>query len=152
MIALIQHVKNASVSVENTIVGSIDSGILIFLGIHSRDSHSEADWLVRKCINLRIFPNQQGQMNLSVQNISGEILLVSQFTLYGNTSKGHRPSFTEAARPELAKPLYEYVKRNLSIQLGRDIASGIFGASMQVTLVNDGPVTIWMERAPNLPN
>jgi len=115
MIALIQRVKNASVSVENTIVGSIDSGILIFLGIHSRDSHSEVDWLVRKCINLRIFPNQQGQMNLSVQNISGEILLVSQFTLYGNTSKGHRPSFTEAARPELAKPLYEYVNASLQI-------------------------------------
>ncbi len=148
MIALVQRVRKASVVVEDATVGRIDQGLLIFLGIHSQDRHSEADWLARKCINLRIFPDDTGQMNLSVRDIDADILLVSQFTLYGNANKGHRPSFTEAARPEIAEPLYEHVKRKLSSELGSPIACGRFGASMQVSLVNDGPVTIWIERTP----
>ena len=112
----------------------------------------EADWLVRKCINLRIFPDHQKQMNLSVQDIHGAILLVSQFTLYGNAKRGSRPSFTEAANARIAQPLYDYVKEKFSSELGRTIASGSFGASMQVTLVNDGPVTFWIERPPKYPD
>lgn len=148
MIALVQRVRKASVTAEDITVGSIGPGLLIFLGIHSQDGQSEADWLVRKCTRLRIFPDDAGQMNLSVRDINADILLVSQFTLYGNTKKGHRPSFVEAARPEIAEPLYEYVKCKLSSELGRPIACGSFGASMQVSLVNDGPVTIWIERTP----
>ncbi|MCY4170903.1 MAG: D-aminoacyl-tRNA deacylase [Bacteroidetes bacterium] len=149
MIALLQRVQNASVTVDHSTVGRIDRGLLIFLGVHSKDTHSEADWLVRKCLNLRIFSDGDGQMNLSIQDIEGEILLVSQFTLYGNANKGNRPSFIEAAPREIAEPLYEYIKRKLSDELGREIASGSFGASMQVEICNDGPVTIWIERPPN---
>ncbi len=148
MIALVQRVQKASVTVDGVTVGSIGRGLLIFLGIHSQDCQPEADWLVRKCVRLRIFPDDAGQMNLSIRDISAEILLVSQFTLYGNATKGHRPSFIEAARPEVAEPLYEYVKHNLSGELGYPIVCGSFGASMQVSLVNDGPVTIWIERSP----
>ncbi len=152
MIALVQRVQNASVTVENAPIARIDRGLLIFLGIHSKDTRIEADWLVRKCLNLRIFPDHQKQMNLSVQDINGEILLVSQFTLYGNATRGSRPSFTEAANARIAQPLYDYVKEKLSSELGRTIASGSFGASMQVTLVNDGPVTLWIERPPKYPD
>ena len=148
MIALVQRVRKASVIVDEVKVGSIGRGLLIFLGIHSQDRQAEADWLARKCTNLRIFPDDAGQMNLSVRDVDADILLVSQFTLYGNATKGHRPSFIEAARLEVAEPLYEYVKRKLSSELERPIACGSFGASMQVSLVNDGPVTIWIERAP----
>lgn len=148
MIALVQRVRKASVIVDNVAVGSIGRGMLIFLGIHSRDRQSDADWLVRKCTCLRIFPDDAGKMNLSVRDVGADILLVSQFTLYGNATKGHRPSFIEAARPEVAEPLYEYVKHRLTSELGSPIACGNFGASMQVSLVNDGPVTIWIERIP----
>lgn len=148
MIALVQRVQKASVTEEDIPVGSIGQGLLIFLGVHSQDGQSEADWLVRKCTRLRIFPDDAGQMNLSVRDIDAEILLVSQFTLYGNAKKGHRPSFVEAACPEVAEPLYEYVKHKLSGELGHPVACGSFGASMQVSLVNDGPVTIWIERTP----
>ena len=148
MIALVQRVRKASVTVKGVTVGRIGQGLLIFVGIHSQDNQSEADWLARKCTRLRIFPDDAGQMNLSARDIDADVLLVSQFTLYGNATKGHRPSFIEAARPEVAEPLYEYVKRKLSIELGRPIACGSFGASMQVSLVNDGPVTIWIECMP----
>ncbi len=148
MIALVQRVQKASVTVDDVAVGSIGRGLLIFLGIHSQDGQREADWLVRKCVRLRIFPDDAGQMNVSVRDLGADILLVSQFTLYGNARKGHRPSFTEAARPAVAEPLYEYVKYRLSKELGHPVASGSFGASMQVSLVNDGPVTIWIERSP----
>ena len=152
MIALVQRVQKAAVTVENETIARIDQGLLIFLGIHSRDTHLEADWLVRKCINLRIFPDHQKQMNLSVQDIHGAILLVSQFTLYGNAKRGSRPSFTEAANARIAQPLYDYVKEKFSSELGRTIASGSFGASMQARLVNDGPVTFWIERPPKYPD
>lgn len=148
MIALVQRVLEASVTVDNTTLGAIDRGLLVFLGIHLNDTTAEADWLARKCARLRIFADGAGQMNLSVKDISGKILLISQFTLYGNTKKGHRPSFVEAARPEIAEPLYEYFKDRLSDELGYAVASGSFGASMQVSLVNDGPVTLSIEREP----
>ena len=148
MIALVQRVREASVTVENTTIGAIDRGLLVFLGIHSNDTTAEADWLARKCARLRIFADDAGQMNLSAMDVNGEVLLISQFTLYGNTKKGHRPSFVEAARPEIAEPLYEYFRDRLSDELGYPVACGSFGASMQVSLVNDGPVTISIEREP----
>ncbi|MCY4206027.1 MAG: D-aminoacyl-tRNA deacylase [Bacteroidetes bacterium] len=148
MICLIQRVQKASVNINNSTVATIGQGLLIFLGIHSRDSESEADWLARKCTRLRIFPDHVGQMNVSVCDFDADILLVSQFTLYGNAKEGHRPSFTDAARPEVAEPLYEYFKNKLTRELGRAVSSGHFGASMQVSLINDGPVTIWLERTP----
>jgi D-tyrosyl-tRNA(Tyr) deacylase len=146
MIALVQRVREASVTVDSITVGAIDRGLLVFLGIHSYDTTSEADWLARKCARLRVFADDVGQMNLSVKEISGEILLIPQFTLYGNTNKGHRPSFVEAARPDIAEPLYEYFMGRLSDELGYPVACGSFGASMQVSLVNDGPVTLSIER------
>lgn len=148
MIALVQRVLEASVTVDNTTIGAIDRGLLIFLGIHSNDTTTEADWLARKCARLRIFADNAGQMNLSARDVNGKVLLISQFTLYGNTKKGHRPSFVEAARPEIAEPLYEYFKDRLSNELGYPVACGSFGAYMQVSLVNDGPVTISIEREP----
>ena len=148
MIALVQRVLEASVAVDNTTLGAIDRGLLVFLGIHSNDTTAEADWLARKCARLRIFADDAGQMNLSVRDIRGRILLISQFTLYGNAKKGHRPSFVEAARPEIAEPLYEHFKDRLSDELGYPVACGSFGASMRVSLVNDGPVTISIEREP----
>ncbi|MXZ05138.1 MAG: D-tyrosyl-tRNA(Tyr) deacylase [Rhodothermaceae bacterium] len=148
MIALVQRVREASVTVDNTTIGAIDRGLLVFLGIHSNDTTAEADWLARKCARLRIFADDAGQMNLSARDVNGEVLLISQFTLYGNTKKGHRPSFVEAARPEIAEPLYEYFKDRLSDELGYPVACGSFGAFMQVSLVNDGPVTIAIEREP----
>ncbi len=148
MIALVQRVKNASVLSEGRTLGSIERGLLIFLGIHALDQQSDAIWLARKCVRLRIFPNDKGHMGQSVQDIGGDLLLVSQFTLYGNASKGHRPSFTDAAPPEIAKPLYDYFGDQLSEELGRDISCGKFGTSMQVSSINDGPVTIWIDRSP----
>ena len=148
MIALVQRVQMASVTSNGHTLGSIGPGLLIFLGIHVQDCPSDADWLARKCTHLRIFPNDVGPMNISILDTGGDILLVSQFTLYGNVCKGHRPSFTEAARPDVAEPLYEYFKECLSNKLERPVASGRFGASMQVSLINDGPVTIWIERTP----
>ena len=148
MIALVQRVREASVTVDNTTIGAIDRGLLVFLGIHSNDTTAEADWLARKCARLRIFADDAGQMNLSAMDVNGEVLLISQFTLYGNTKKGHRPSFVEAARPEIAEPLYEYFKDRLSDELGYPVACGSFGAFMLVSLVNDGPVTISIEREP----
>lgn len=149
MIALVQRVLEASVTVDKTTIGAIDKGLLVFLGVHSNDTTAEADWLARKCARLRIFADDAGQMNLSVRDVSGKVLLISQFTLYGNTKKGHRPSFVEAARPEIAEPLYEYFKDKLSDELGYPVACGSFGASMQVSLVNDGPVTISIKREPS---
>jgi len=148
MIALVQRVREASVTVDNTTIGAIDRGLLVFLGIHSNDTTAEADWLARKCARLRIFADDAGQMNLSVRDVSGKVLLISQFTLYGSTKKGHRPSFVEAARPEIAEPLYEYFRDRLSDELEYPVACGSFGASMQISLVNDGPVTISIEREP----
>lgn len=149
MIALIQRVKQASVTVDGEITGQIQAGMLVLLGIHTHDTEKELNWLVQKVANLRIFEDEEGRMNQSVQDVDGEALVVSQFTLYGNAEKGNRPSFIQAARPELAIPLYEQFVRQLSDVLGKPVPTGVFGAMMDVALVNDGPVTIWVEKKPS---
>ncbi|MEM7692490.1 MAG: D-aminoacyl-tRNA deacylase [Pseudomonadota bacterium] len=146
MIALIQRVKEARVDIEGDTVGAIGPGLLILLGIHTTDTEREREWVARKCANLRIFPDDEGRMNRSVREVHGGVLVVSQFTLYGNTTKGNRPSFIESARPELAEPMYEAFVDELSSLLEQPIHTGRFGAMMDVHLVNDGPVTLWVER------
>lgn len=143
MRALIQRVSRASVSVNNEIVGAIDLGLMVLLGIAHDDSINDIDWLVGKIANMRIFSDEEGKMNLSVQDVKGQILVVSQFTLHASTKKGNRPSFIEAARPEIAIPLYEKFKTELGKVV--PIASGEFGTDMKVSLINDGPVTIWLD-------
>ena len=146
MIALIQRVSQAAVDIDGRRTGSIDTGMLVLLGVHETDTEEESAWLARKCARLRIFPDEDGKMNLSVTDAGGGALVVSQFTLYGDASKGNRPSFIESARPELAEPLYEDFCDRLSNELGSPVATGEFGAMMDVSLVNDGPVTIWIEK------
>lgn len=148
MIALVQRVSEASVEANGQITGAIGTGLLILLGVHRSDTEAEADWLARKCAHLRIFPDASGKMNCSLRDIGGEALVVSQFTLYGDALRGHRPSFTESAPPEKAEPLYRYFVAQLSKELGRSVPTGVFGAMMRVRLVNDGPVTLWIERKP----
>ena len=142
MRVVIQRVKEASVQVENSVCGSIHRGLLIFLGIESSDSEDDVEWLCAKIVNLRIFSDENGMMNLSVKDINGEIILVSQFTLHALTKKGNRPSFINAARPEMALPLYQKVIQKLEKEIGKPLQTGKFGANMQVSLINDGPVTI----------
>lgn len=146
MVALVQRVKHASVEVDGESVGSIRQGILIFLGVHRDDTEKEAAWIARKCANLRIFPDEDGKMNRSLTDIEGEALVVSQFTLYGDVQRGNRPSFDPAAPPDLADRLYESFVEFLDEQLGTQVRTGVFGAMMDVSLVNDGPVTLWIER------
>jgi D-tyrosyl-tRNA(Tyr) deacylase len=141
MRALLQRVSRASVNVEDFTTGSISAGLLVFLGIHKNDSEAEAERLAQKVIKLRIFPDAQGRMNLSLADISGELLVVPQFTLYADTRKGNRPSYTEAAKPETAERLYEHFV-GICRAKGFRVSTGIFRAHMQVTLVNEGPVTI----------
>ena len=148
MVVLIQRVAEASVEVDGEVTGAIGKGLLILLGVHRDDTGREVDWLARKCANLRIFPDDAGLMNRSVIDIGGEALVVSQFTLYGNAAKGNRPSFIDAARPEKAEAFYEQFVEALSAQMGKPAATGVFGAKMAVHLVNDGPVTLWVERKP----
>ncbi len=145
MRALIQRVSQATVRVNGTVSGSIQKGFLVFLGIEESDTEEELCWLSRKIVALRLFDDDQGLMNLALTDVGGDILLVSQFTLHAATKKGNRPSFIRAARPELAQPLYEKMIRQLAADLGKPIATGVFGASMEVELVNDGPVTIWID-------
>lgn len=140
MKAVVQRVAHASVAVEGETVGGISRGILLFLGIDEADREQDLDFLVRKIVNARIFPDSQGKMNLSLQDVSGELLLISQFTLCADTNKGNRPSFNSAASPETAIPLYESAITKFSRSVR--VASGIFGADMKVTSLNDGPVTI----------
>ncbi len=144
MIVLLQRVERCSVEVDGEIVGKIGRGLCIFLGIKKGDSENEADWLVEKVSNLRIFEDDQGKMNLSVKDIGGEILVVSQFTLYGNCRKGRRPSFDKAAPPEEAEPLYNYFVEKLRDK-GFRVETGIFRAEMKVDILNDGPVTFIIE-------
>lgn len=146
MVALVQRVRSASVEVGGEVVGAIGPGMLILLGVHQTDTEAELDWLVRKCANLRIFPDEEGRMNRSVQQAGGEVLVVSQFTLYGDASRGNRPSFTASAPPEQAEPAYERFIARMAEELGRPVPSGVFGAMMDVHLVNDGPVTLWVEK------
>ena len=148
MVALVQRVREASVEVEGEVTGAIGAGLMILLGVHKDDTEREVAWLARKCANLRIFRDDAGLMNRSVLDVGGEALVVSQFTLYGNAAKGNRPSFIASARPEQAEALYEAFVEALSAHLGKPVATGVFGAMMQVHLVNDGPVTLWVERKP----
>ncbi len=144
MRALLQRVSWAEVKVDNKVVGTIDKGLLVFLGVTHKDSKVEAEFLAKKIIKLRIFNDSAGKMNLSVSDVNGAILVVSQFTLYANTSKGNRPNYMDAASAELANFLYEYFQEEL-VKLGFKVSSGKFGASMEVSLLNDGPVTIWLD-------
>lgn len=142
MIAVIQKVTEARVDIENTTVGEIGSGLMVLLGIENEDGDEDINWLSRKIVNLRIFVDEAGVMNKSVLDMSGEVLLVSQFTLHGSTKKGNRPSYIKAAKPDIAIPLYEKFKLKLEQELGKGIQTGKFGAMMQVSLCNDGPVTL----------
>ena len=144
MKAVIQRVSNASVKVDEKIVGEISGGLLLLIGIDEEDENADADWLVQKILNLRIFGDEDGKLNLSVLDISGEILCISQFTLIADYKKGNRPSFIKAAKPDKAIPLFEYFKTEIS-KSNLKIESGIFGADMKVSLLNDGPVTIVMD-------
>ena len=142
MRAVIQRVSAASVTVEGEIVGAIGRGLLVLVGKEDADTADDIEWLAAKIIGLRIFADESGTMNRSVQDIAGDILLVSQFTLFASTKKGTRPSWHRAARPDIAIPLYEEMTRKLGELMGRPIQTGRFGAMMQVSLVNDGPVTL----------
>ena len=146
MRALLQRVLWAEVKVSDKVVGSIDKGLLVFLGITHKDSEAETKFLAKKISKLRIFNDNAGKMNLSIKDVEGAVLVVSQFTLYANTLKGNRPSYMEAAPPKLADSLYQNFQAELS-KLGLRVSSGEFGASMQVSLLNDGPVTIWLDSA-----
>jgi len=153
MIALIQRVRKAEVTVTDPlqrITGSINQGLLILLGVHETDTEAEADWLSKKCVGLRIFPDGNDKMNLSLPDSGGDVLVVSQFTLYGNADKGNRPSFIESARPEKAEPLYELFCASVSDLLGKPVQRGEFGAMMDVELTNWGPVTLHIERRAKL--
>lgn len=142
---VIQRVSQASVTVENKITGAINQGLLVLLGIEQADSEEDSDWLIQKLIQMRIFSDEEGKMNCSLQDIDGGLLVVSQFTLHASTKKGNRPSFIAAARPEQAIPLYESFIQKAALQLGKKVEAGIFGADMKVALINDGPVTITID-------
>jgi len=142
---LIQRVKKASVSIEGRIYSKIDKGLLVFLGIEDEDNTTDVKWLVEKLLKLRVFDDDNGIMNLSVIDIAGDILVVSQFTLYASTKKGARPSYIRAARPEKAIPLYKEFLAMVAQKQGKNPSSGEFGANMAIDLINDGPVTIWID-------
>lgn len=141
---LLQRVSRAKVAVEGEVVGQIDRGLLLLVGIRTGDTAKEADWLVQKCLGLRIWPDETGKMDRSVLDVGGGVLAVSQFTLYGDASRGRRPDFIQAARPEIAQPLFDHVVEGLR-KAGVPVATGVFGAHMEVELVNDGPVTLLLE-------
>lgn len=144
MRAVVQRVSKASVSVEDAVVGAIGNGLLVLLGVSKNDTSAAADYLIEKLLGLRIFEDAEGKMNLSVRETGGAVLVVSQFTLFGDVRRGKRPSFDEAARPEQARHLYEYVIAQIRAQ-GVECSTGEFQAMMQVSLVNDGPVTILLD-------
>ncbi|MCI8655499.1 MAG: D-tyrosyl-tRNA(Tyr) deacylase [Clostridia bacterium] len=141
---IIQRVSSASVSVENTVVGSINSGFMVLIGITHTDNYEIADSLIKKLLSLRVFTDEQGKMNLSLKDVNGSLLLVSQFTLYADCTHGNRPSFTNAAKPDYANELYEYIITKCKDE-GINVQTGIFGAKMEVNLINDGPVTIFFD-------
>jgi len=142
MKAVIQRVSESSVTINNEIVAQIEHGLLVLVGIEDADNKEDIDWLTSKIVNLRIFGDENQVMNLSVKDIKGEMLVVSQFTLHALTKKGNRPSYIKAAKPEIAIPLYEAFVHQMEIELGKKIQTGQFGADMKVALINDGPVTI----------
>lgn len=145
MIAVIQRVSQASVEIETVTKARIGQGLLVLVGIEDADGQADIDWLAAKLVNLRIFNDDQGVMNVSVKDIQGDILLVSQFTLQASTKKGNRPSYLKAAKPEIAIPIYQRFVETVSGQLGKPVPTGEFGADMQVNLINDGPVTILID-------
>ncbi len=144
---LIQVVKNASVDVDNKTIGSIDRGFLVFVGVCDADTREIADKMIKKCVNLRIFEDENGKTNLSINDIGGSMLVISQFTLYADCRKGNRPSFIKAGDPGHANELYEYILSELSNTYHINTQSGSFGADMQVSLVNDGPFTVMLDSA-----
>ncbi|MDZ4072594.1 MAG: D-aminoacyl-tRNA deacylase [Sediminibacterium sp.] len=139
---VIQRVSEAAVSVDRQITGSIANGLLVLMGVEDADTMEDIEWLSNKITNIRLFNDADGVMNLSVKDIDGDILLVSQFTLHASTKKGNRPSYIKASKAEFAIPMYEKMIRQLTIDLGKPIQTGVFGADMKVSLLNDGPVTI----------
>jgi D-aminoacyl-tRNA deacylase len=145
MIAVVQRVSEASVEINGQIKGAIKQGFMVLLGIKNDDTLEDADWLAKKIVGMRIFSDSEEKMNLDLATLNGNILLISQFTLYASTKKGNRPSFIEAARPEVAIPLYEKMIDLLGNLLGKKIETGSFGADMKVSLINDGPVTILID-------
>ena len=144
MRVVVQRVKHASVTINGTVNGKINTGFLVLLGVQSTDSEQDVDYLVKKVTNLRIFSDENDKMNLSLKDVNGELLIVSQFTLYANCKEGNRPSFVEAAKPDIAIPLYEYFVSECK-KIIPVVETGIFGADMKVNLLNDGPVTIIMD-------
>jgi D-tyrosyl-tRNA(Tyr) deacylase len=145
MRTVIQRVKHASVTIEGEIKSKIGQGLLVLVGIEDVDGQADIEWLAKKIVNLRIFDDEQGVMNLSVFDIGGEILVVSQFTLHAMVKKGNRPSYIRASKPDIAIPLYEAFCDEISLQSGREVQTGAFGADMNVELLNDGPVTIFID-------
>ena len=145
MRALIQRVSKASVTIDGIIKSFIGNGLLVLVGIEDADSTEDLQWLSQKIVNLRIFNDAEGVMNVAVKDNGGEILCVSQFTLHASTKKGNRPSYIKAAKPPVAVPLYEQFVKQLENDLGKDVGTGEFGADMKVELINDGPVTIWID-------
>jgi D-aminoacyl-tRNA deacylase len=142
MRAVLQRVTQAGCTVDGEITGAIESGFLVLLGIEDADTLEDLEWLAQKIIGMRVFGDENGMMNKALADVGGDILLISQFTLFASTKKGNRPGFTRAARPDVAIPLYEKMIEKLSALLGRKIKTGIFGADMKIALLNDGPVTI----------
>ncbi len=145
MRALIQRVSEASVTIESNVKSAIQKGLLILVGIEDADTQQDIEWLVRKIINMRIFNDENGVMNKSLKDVEGELLIISQFTLHASTKKGNRPSYIKAAKPDVAIPLYEKFIQHSEISLGKSVGTGEFGADMKVRLLNDGPVTIWLD-------
>jgi len=147
MRAVVQRVREAAVQIDGSPVAAIGPGLLVLCGVTASDGDADRDWLARKIVSLRIFNDDAGVMNRSVADVGGELLAVSQFTLYASTRKGARPSYSAAAPPEIAAPIFASFLQALERELGRRVATGVFGADMDVSLVNDGPVTIWLDSA-----
>ena len=145
MRALLQRVSHSQLSIEGNLYSQIGQGLLVLLGIEESDTQEDVNWLVRKISNLRIFEDSEGKMNLSIKDIEGELMVVSQFTLYASTKKGNRPSFLKSAKPDVAIPLYESFIDSIGLANEKEIKAGKFGANMQINLTNDGPVTIWLD-------
>jgi D-tyrosyl-tRNA(Tyr) deacylase len=145
MRVVIQRARRASVTIDGEVTGAVDHGLVVLVGIENDDTADDAEWLAAKIVQMRIFSDDAGKMNLSVRDIDGGVLVISQFTLHASTKKGNRPGFTRAARPESAIPLYETFLAAIERELGTPPARGVFGADMKVALINDGPVTIWMD-------
>lgn len=145
MRVLIQRVKNASVTINDEVISLIDKGLLVFVGIFDEDGREDIEWLAKKIANIRLFDDENGVMNLSVTDVGGDVLAVSQFTLMASTKKGNRPSYIKAAKPDISVPLYEQFCQELEIAVNKPIKRGVFGADMKVALLNDGPVTIFID-------